>query len=421
MKYILMDDEADEKSRNIPTTTYVLDVSNLRNPRYVGEHRAETMAIDHNQYIVGSYSYQANNNAGLRILRIDDPENPQNGLVEEAFFDIEPNDDSAESGGAWGVYPYFSSGIVLVSSTSEGLYVLRPHLRDALCARSPEGCEGEVREEEEEGSTSNESVEPTPVCKTDQDCRSQVFSNYCGGCNCDALHVDEAIPTSCPDGTSLVNCFADPCTTPSQHTASCGSDGKCQAVVETNSLYVNNFSNDDTKSYKKIKIIAQSSKPGGGDDGFVGSVTIPEKRKRQIASEYVDINVAGIGSIKLTAKVGLATSPSLDTKYRFHMKVFFDGNKVAVTRRTMLTLSAYESFRYYKKNVDVPDGAQRIVKVEYLVVKQTKIGYKNALLIDRLNIDQGVKGPVAPSRSAELANGNGDNVFRANTPREGSI
>lgn len=80
---------------------------------------------------------------------------------------------------------------------------------------------------------SKESAQPTPVCKTDQDCRSQVFSNYCGGCNCDALHVDEAIPTSCPKGTALVNCLADPCTTPSQRAASCGSDGKCQAVVET--------------------------------------------------------------------------------------------------------------------------------------------------------------------------------------------
>ena len=89
MRYILLDDEADEATRNIPTTTYVLDVSNLRNPRFVGEYRAETMAIDHNQYIVGSYSYQANNNAGLRILRIDDPEDPQNGLVEEAIFDID--------------------------------------------------------------------------------------------------------------------------------------------------------------------------------------------------------------------------------------------------------------------------------------------------------------------------------------------
>ena len=341
MRYILLDDEADEATRNIPTTTYVLDVSNLRNPRFVGEYRAETMAIDHNQYIVGSYSYQANNNAGLRILRIDDPEDPQNGLVEEAFFDIEPNDDSPENGGAWGVYPYFPSGIVLVSSTSEGLYVLRPKLRDVPCARSLEGCKEEVREEE-----------------------------------------DETAP---------------------------------------NSLYVNNFSNDDGKSYKKIKIIAQSSIPGGGDDGFVGSVSISDKRKRQIASEYVDINVAGIKSIQLTAKVGLATRPSLDAKYRFNVKVLFDDNQFVVTRRTMLTSSAHETFQYYKKPVDVPDGAQRIVGVEYRVVKQTQIGYKNALLIDRLNIDRGVKDPVAPSRSAELANGGGDNVFRANTPREGSI
>ena len=93
------------------------------------------------------------------------------------------------------------------------------------------------------------------------------------------------------------------------------------------------------------------------------------------------------------------------------MKVLFDDNQFVVTRRTMLTLSDHESFRYYNKYVDVPAGAQRIVKVEFRVVKPTQIGHKNALLIDRLNIDRGVKDPVAPSRSAELANGGGDNVF----------
>jgi hypothetical protein len=104
------------------------------------------------------------------------------------------------------------------------------------------------------------------------------------------------------------------------------------------------------------------------------------------------------------------------------MKVFFDDNQFVVTRRMMLTLSAYESFRYYKKFVDVPNGAQRIVRVEFRTVKPTKIGYKNTLLIDSLNIDRGVKGSVVPSRSAELANGDGDNVFRSKAAqREGSL
>lgn len=58
-KYLLLDDEGDETARTVArTTTYVLDVSSLRNIRYVGAHRASTRATDHNQYIKGRYTYQ---------------------------------------------------------------------------------------------------------------------------------------------------------------------------------------------------------------------------------------------------------------------------------------------------------------------------------------------------------------------------
>ena len=34
-------------------------------------YRAPTTSIDHNQYVVGNYTYQANMYSGLRILSID--------------------------------------------------------------------------------------------------------------------------------------------------------------------------------------------------------------------------------------------------------------------------------------------------------------------------------------------------------------
>jgi len=45
-----------------------------------------------------------------------------------------------------------------------------------------------------------------PGCETDADCRT--FSNYCGGCACDALLESEAEPKC---ASRPVNCIVDPC------------------------------------------------------------------------------------------------------------------------------------------------------------------------------------------------------------------
>jgi len=52
-------------------------------------------------------------------------------LNEVAFFDIYPNDDSAAFNAAWSNYPYFASGVVVVSGIEQGLFVLRPNLVDS--------------------------------------------------------------------------------------------------------------------------------------------------------------------------------------------------------------------------------------------------------------------------------------------------
>ena len=44
-------------------------------------------------------------------------------------------------------------------------------------------------------------------CAADSDCRLE--SNYCRGCNCEALTQGETGTTCRPD--DIVNCFADPC------------------------------------------------------------------------------------------------------------------------------------------------------------------------------------------------------------------
>ena len=55
------------------TYTYIWDMSDLDNPVLVHTYVGPTTAIDHNQFIVGNRSYQANYRAGLRIVDIANP------------------------------------------------------------------------------------------------------------------------------------------------------------------------------------------------------------------------------------------------------------------------------------------------------------------------------------------------------------
>jgi hypothetical protein len=66
--------------------------------------------------------YQSNYKSGLRLLDISDRENPR----EVGFFKTYPGADAAAGfEGSWSNYPYFRSGIIVVSSIGEGLFVLK--------------------------------------------------------------------------------------------------------------------------------------------------------------------------------------------------------------------------------------------------------------------------------------------------------
>jgi choice-of-anchor B domain-containing protein len=122
-KYFFMDDEADE-GRGIPKTrTMIWDMTDLENPVLAKEHLGVAATSDHNLYIQGDYMYQANYKSGLRILNISDPENPR----EVAFFDTAPyTENNAGYQGAWSLYPFFRSGVIIVSSIEQGLFLVRP-------------------------------------------------------------------------------------------------------------------------------------------------------------------------------------------------------------------------------------------------------------------------------------------------------
>ncbi len=124
--YFLLGDELDEDNFGHNTRTRIFDVSNLDDPFVTSTYDSTVSAIDHNQYVKGNHAFQANYTAGLRVLEIIDAAVPQ--LSEVAFFDIYTDDDNPSFNGAWSNYPFFDSGVVIVSGREQGLFVLMPNL-----------------------------------------------------------------------------------------------------------------------------------------------------------------------------------------------------------------------------------------------------------------------------------------------------
>lgn len=106
------------------TKTLVMDVRDLNNIKLASSYFGKTAATDHNLYIQDNIIYLANYRAGLRVLKVNDY-NTAN-FQEIGYFDVHPGSNSANFNGAWSVFPYFSSGIVLISSIERGLFVVKP-------------------------------------------------------------------------------------------------------------------------------------------------------------------------------------------------------------------------------------------------------------------------------------------------------
>ncbi len=123
-RYFFLDDETDEVNGLVEhTRTLVWDVTDLDDPVLLTEYFAPTRATDHNLYVKGDRMYQSNNRSGLRVVDISDPAAP----VEIGFFDTTPwSKDEAGFDGTWSVYPFFDSGVILLTSRLEGLFLVRP-------------------------------------------------------------------------------------------------------------------------------------------------------------------------------------------------------------------------------------------------------------------------------------------------------
>jgi choice-of-anchor B domain-containing protein len=120
-RYVFVQDELDERDVGLNTTIRVFDLSDLRAPVQAGSWTGPTRAIDHNGYVKGNRYYISNYSEGLTVLDLTNPAAP----TRVGYFDTFPA--SAETGfvGAWGVYPFFASGVVAVGDINSGLYLLR--------------------------------------------------------------------------------------------------------------------------------------------------------------------------------------------------------------------------------------------------------------------------------------------------------
>ena len=129
-RYFYLDDELDELMGTASRTrTYIYDMAELDDPILVGSVDGANVATDHNLFVKGDRMYQANYQAGFRLLDISDPESP----VEIGWFDTTPYEGNPPGfAGAWTAFPFFGSGTVVVTSMHEGVFLLRPQPRPLI-------------------------------------------------------------------------------------------------------------------------------------------------------------------------------------------------------------------------------------------------------------------------------------------------
>ena len=125
-QYVFIQDELDERNRNLPTTLRVVSIADLGSPVEVGSWTGPTNAIDHNGFVRGNRYYMSNYTRGLTILDISNPVNP----TEVGRFDTYPSSDGNGFPGNWGVFPFLPSGNIALSDIDSGFYMVADNTRN---------------------------------------------------------------------------------------------------------------------------------------------------------------------------------------------------------------------------------------------------------------------------------------------------
>ena len=115
----------DEVPSGLPVK--VLDVNDLQNLTVTTTFSSNSVVTPHNPFIIGNICYIAYYMDGLQVYDVSDPYNP----LRTAYFDTHYQEPlggpypSLAYQGAWGAYPFFSSGNIAVSDMQNGLFVLQ--------------------------------------------------------------------------------------------------------------------------------------------------------------------------------------------------------------------------------------------------------------------------------------------------------
>ena len=100
-------------------------------------------SIAHNLIVRCNQLYVSYYHEGLQVFDISDPINPE----RIAYYDTYDGQDGATYQGAWGIYPLFSSGTILISDMQTGLYIFDA-IPDDCSAYTGVACGANVATEE---------------------------------------------------------------------------------------------------------------------------------------------------------------------------------------------------------------------------------------------------------------------------------
>lgn len=114
-------DELDENQFGFDSRTLIFDFADLDNPFFASPFFGPSAAIDHNLYVNGNELFLSNYTAGMRVADITDKSAP----FDTGFFDTFPDNDNTAFNGVWSIYPYFSSGNIIINDVSQGLFIVR--------------------------------------------------------------------------------------------------------------------------------------------------------------------------------------------------------------------------------------------------------------------------------------------------------
>jgi choice-of-anchor B domain-containing protein len=122
-KYLLTTNEVSSPAGKLN----VWNVEDLGNITYVRDWQPTgiTNSIVHNVEIYGNFALIAHYTAGIRLINITDPVNP----VEVAWYDTYTTSNANTFNGCWAIYK-FSSGKIIGSDISNGLFVIKTTIQD---------------------------------------------------------------------------------------------------------------------------------------------------------------------------------------------------------------------------------------------------------------------------------------------------